>query len=231
MKYKLVAVLVFFFCFTTLSYTGYGKPTTTVVKIGIGGAKNCGGCGLISQNCPSGLKCCWGDVSPLIQVSPNTYQGLWIVGSSKFRYSECNGYGNCGYATLHFYKDPVGDCLPEMNMLCIDPEELNEVLVVTVPVVVMGSQAFPIQKIVMHAEKLFYNKNTGQYIYYYVNNAGKEWCIFIEEYENKYYELITAYRVDCGPPYKCRDRNGKVHEFETIIKKWLCEGFILISPW
>jgi len=141
MKYKLVAVLVFFFCFTTLNHTGYGKPTTIVVKIGIGGAKNCGGCGLISQNCPSGLKCCWGDVSPLIQVSPNTYQGLWIVGSSKFRYSECNRYGNCGYATLHFYKDPVGDCPPEMNMLCIDPEELDEVLVVAIPVVVTGSQA------------------------------------------------------------------------------------------
>ncbi len=90
---------------------------------------------------------------------------------------------------------------------------------------------YMIQEIVMHPEKLFYNKNTGQYIYYYVANAGKEWAVFIEEYENKYYELITAYKVDCGPPYKCRDKSGEIHEFETIIKKWICEGFILISPW
>ena len=53
---------------------------------------------------------------------------------------------------------------------------------------------YMIQKIVMHAEKLFYNRGNGQYIYYYVVN-GKEWCIFVEEYENKYYQLITAYRV------------------------------------
>lgn len=86
---------------------------------------------------------------------------------------------------------------------------------------------YMIQDIVMNALKLFRNEGTGQYIYYYVDNAGKEWAVFIRKYAGKkFYELRTAYRVDCKPPYKC---GGE--EFETIIEKWICEGFKLISLW
>jgi len=86
---------------------------------------------------------------------------------------------------------------------------------------------YMIQEIVMNASKLLYNEGTGQYIYYYVDDTGKEWAVFIREYaKNKFYELRTAYRVDCKPPYKC---GGK--DFNTVIKKWICEGFQLISLW
>lgn len=83
---------------------------------------------------------------------------------------------------------------------------------------------YMIQEIVVHALKLLYNENTGQYIYYYVH-SGKEWGVFVEEYENRYYQLITAYRADCSP-FKCE---GK--EFNTVLEKWICEGFKLISFW
>jgi hypothetical protein len=86
---------------------------------------------------------------------------------------------------------------------------------------------YMIQKIIERAPKLFYNARLERYIYYFVDSAGKEWAVFIELYENKYYQLITAYRVDCPPPYKC----GKKNEYPTIIEKWDCEGFVPISPW
>ncbi|KYK37679.1 MAG: hypothetical protein AYK18_18250 [Theionarchaea archaeon DG-70] len=81
------------------------------------------------------------------------------------------------------------------------------------------------QKIVMHASKLLLNPNNGQYVYYFVDDAGKEWAVFIEEYENKYYQLITAYRADCAP-FRCRKDNK---DYSSILEKWLCEGFIQIS--
>lgn len=87
---------------------------------------------------------------------------------------------------------------------------------------------YMIQEIVKWASKLFYNKETGQYIYYLIDDAGKEWAIFIEKYEYKYYQLITAYRVDCPSPYRCKT-DGK--DYPTIIEKWICEGFKLISLW
>jgi hypothetical protein len=83
-----------------------------------------------------------------------------------------------------------------------------------------------IQEIIERALKLFYKAETGQYIYYYVDDAGKEWAVFIRKYWKDYYELRTAYRVDCKPPYKCR-RDGS-DQF-TIIDKWLCERFEQIS--
>jgi hypothetical protein len=67
---------------------------------------------------------------------------------------------------------------------------------------------------------------TGQYIYYYVDDAGKEWAVFIEKYFKDYYELRTAYRVDCPGPYECEE-DGK--DYNTIIAKWLCEKFKQIS--
>jgi hypothetical protein len=87
---------------------------------------------------------------------------------------------------------------------------------------------YMIQKIIERAPKLFYNESLERYIYYFVDSAGKEWAVFIELYEYKYYQLITAYRVDCPPPYKCGIKNK---EYPTIIEKWDCEGFVLISPW
>ncbi len=89
---------------------------------------------------------------------------------------------------------------------------------------------YMIQKIVKNATKLFFNPNNGQYVYYFVDSAGKEWAVFVEEYENKYYELKTAYRADCAP-FVCKDKNGIIHEYYQIIEKWLCEGFQLISLW
>jgi len=53
--------------------------------------------------------------------------------------------------------------------------------------------------------------------------VGKEWVVFIEEYENKYYQLITAYRADC-PPFKCGKDNK---DYDSIFDKWICEGW----PW
>jgi hypothetical protein len=85
---------------------------------------------------------------------------------------------------------------------------------------------YMIQKIIEPALKLFYNANTGRYIYYYVDDAGEEWAVFIRNYQKDLYELRTAYRVDCPPPYKCKPKN---QEFLTIIEKWDCEGFKLIS--
>jgi len=41
------------------------------------------------------------------------------------------------------------------------------------------------QDIVKYALKLFYNEGTGQYIYYYVDDAGKEWAVFIKKYAKK----------------------------------------------
>jgi hypothetical protein len=83
-----------------------------------------------------------------------------------------------------------------------------------------------IQEIIERALKLFYNADTGRYIYYYVDDAGEEWVVFIGNYKKDLYELRTAYRVDCPPPYKCKPKNK---EFLTIIEKWFCEGFKLIS--
>ncbi|MBU7039066.1 MAG: hypothetical protein HXS52_14150 [Theionarchaea archaeon] len=83
-----------------------------------------------------------------------------------------------------------------------------------------------IQEIIERASKLFYNAKTGRYIYYYVDDAGKEWAVFIEKYYKGFYQLISAYRVDCPPPYKCReDGSNRL----TIIAKWLCEKFRQIS--
>jgi hypothetical protein len=86
---------------------------------------------------------------------------------------------------------------------------------------------YMIQEIVTNAFKLLYNKYSGQYIYYFIDESGKEWGVFIRKWgETKYYELRTAYRADCGPPFTCKDR-----EFGSILDKWLCEGFEIISPW
>ena len=83
-----------------------------------------------------------------------------------------------------------------------------------------------VREIIERALKLFYNAATGRYIYYYVDEAGGEWAVFIEKYYKDYYQLITAYRVDCDPPYECRkDKSKKL----TIIDKWLCEQFVQIS--
>jgi hypothetical protein len=87
---------------------------------------------------------------------------------------------------------------------------------------------YMIQDIVVYALKLLYNEDSGQYIYYYIDDSGKEWGVFIRKYKDKYYELRTAYRVDCGPPFKC-GVDGK--NYNTIIDKWICEGFRLISLW
>ena len=86
-----------------------------------------------------------------------------------------------------------------------------------------------IQDIVVHALKLLYNKYSGQYIYYYIDDSGKEWGVFIRKWgKTKYYELRTAYRADCGPPFECEvDGNS----YNTIIDKWICEGFKVISLW
>ena len=60
---------------------------------------------------------------------------------------------------------------------------------------------YMIQETVMNASKLLYNEGTGQYIYYFVDDTGKEWAVFIKKFGNtEYYELRTAYRVDCPPP-------------------------------
>jgi hypothetical protein len=85
---------------------------------------------------------------------------------------------------------------------------------------------YMIRDIVVHALRLLYNEHTGQYVYYYIDGSGKEWGVFIREYENRYYQLWTAYRADCGPPFYCGD-----DKFPTIIGKWICEGFKLISLW
>ncbi|MGD2248732.1 MAG: hypothetical protein PVF58_10025 [Candidatus Methanofastidiosia archaeon] len=88
-----------------------------------------------------------------------------------------------------------------------------------------------IKTIVEKAQKLFYNKKIGRWIYYYVDARGKEWTVFIRKYGNEnFYELRTAYRVDCKPPYWCKKpkTNEKI-KCLTIIEKWLCEGFKLIS--
>jgi hypothetical protein len=85
---------------------------------------------------------------------------------------------------------------------------------------------YMIQEIIERALKLFYNANTGRYIYYYVDDAGEEWAVFIRNYQKDLYKLRTAYRVDCPPPYKCR-KDGSDHL--TIIGKWLCEEFVQIS--
>ncbi|MBU7046477.1 MAG: hypothetical protein HXS54_08575, partial [Theionarchaea archaeon] len=88
---------------------------------------------------------------------------------------------------------------------------------------------YMIQEIVTNAVKLLYNEDAGQYVYYFIDDSGKEWGVFIRKWgETKYYELRTAYRADCGPPFKC-DVNGK--NYDTIIDKWICEGFKLISLW
>lgn len=86
---------------------------------------------------------------------------------------------------------------------------------------------YMIQKIIVHALNLLYNGNSGQYVYYYVDSLGKEWAVFVEEYENDYYQLITAYRADCAP-FRCRKDNK---DYNSIFEKWLCEGFKLVSLW
>jgi hypothetical protein len=88
------------------------------------------------------------------------------------------------------------------------------------------AKKYMIQEIIERALKLFYNANTGRYIYYYVDDAGEEWAVFIRNYKKDLYELRTAYRVDCEPPYKCEvDKE----DYFTIIDKWLCEKFVQIS--
>jgi hypothetical protein len=84
---------------------------------------------------------------------------------------------------------------------------------------------YQITKIIYNAKKIFYNSTTGQYIYYYIEK-GKEWVVFTRKYRNtEFYELRTAYRADCPGPYKCII-NGIY--YNTLIDKWICEGFILI---
>ena len=83
----------------------------------------------------------------------------------------------------------------------------------------------------VYALKLLYNEDSGRYVYYYIDASGKEWGVFIRKYKDEYYELRTAYRADCGPPFECIDENGIRHEYSNILGKWLCEGFKLISMW
>lgn len=51
-------------------------------------------------------------------------------------------------------------------------------------------------------------------MYSYVDDVGKERCIFVEGYENKYYQVITVYRVDCAP-FVCKDKND-IRRIHTI---------------
>jgi hypothetical protein len=88
---------------------------------------------------------------------------------------------------------------------------------------------YMIRDIVVHALRLFHNEYNGQYIFYYVDSAHKEWCVFVKKWgKTQFYELRTAYRMDCPPPYMC-ENTGK--GYDTIIEKWICEGFKLISLW
>jgi hypothetical protein len=86
---------------------------------------------------------------------------------------------------------------------------------------------YMIQEIVTYASKLFYHKDVRQYLYYYTDNVGKEWIVIVREYKNRYYQLITAYRVDCLGPYEC----GEKPPVQTYIDKLLCDGFRLINLW
>jgi len=65
---------------------------------------------------------------------------------------------------------------------------------------------YMIRKIVKNATKLLLDPNNGQYVYYFVDDLGKEWTVFVEEHENKYYQLRTAYMADCFP-FVCKDKN------------------------
>lgn len=83
-----------------------------------------------------------------------------------------------------------------------------------------------IQEIIERASKLFYKASTGRYIYYYIDDTGKEWAVFIRNLKKDLYELRTAYRVDCYKHYCKEDKEY----YTSIIDKWLtCEKFILIS--
>ena len=88
---------------------------------------------------------------------------------------------------------------------------------------------YMIQDIIMHAHELLYNPSSGQYVFYFKQFLGDklvEWAVFVEEYENDYYQLITAYKADCKP-FMC---GGK--KYKTILEKWIeCEEFELVSFW
>ncbi|MBU7043242.1 MAG: hypothetical protein HXS47_06585 [Theionarchaea archaeon] len=81
---------------------------------------------------------------------------------------------------------------------------------------------YMISKIIYNAKKIFYNPDTMQYIYYYIEN-GKEWVVFTKKYGNTgFHELRTAYRADCPGPFKCTTDQKY---YDSLINKWICEGF------
>jgi hypothetical protein len=91
---------------------------------------------------------------------------------------------------------------------------------------------YMISRIANSPNKIFYHLEANEYLFYFIDEMKKEWAVFIREYKNTgIFELRTAFRIDCPSPHICINKEGRIYEYDTIIEKWICQGFIEILNW
>lgn len=76
-----------------------------------------------------------------------------------------------------------------------------------------------------HAMRVYVGTFKSRY-FYYVTDGKHEWAAVVEKMGEKTGRVVTAYRIDCAPPYEC---GGKF--YMTWLEKWeKCENFTLVWP-
>jgi hypothetical protein len=60
---------------------------------------------------------------------------------------------------------------------------------------------------VKKADALLYQPSSGKYAFYLKPFLRKEWVVIVREYNpgTAIYELVTAFKADCSPPYKIKN--------------------------
>jgi hypothetical protein len=89
---------------------------------------------------------------------------------------------------------------------------------------------YKINEVVKKAQKLLYQPTSGKYGFVFKPFLRKEWVVIIREYSpgTAIYELVTAFRADCGPPYLLEQGGIVIGEFQKYYELMLAQGYKLI---
>ncbi|MGC1121959.1 MAG: hypothetical protein WBA22_12790, partial [Candidatus Methanofastidiosia archaeon] len=89
---------------------------------------------------------------------------------------------------------------------------------------------YKINEVVKKAQKLLYQPTSGKYAFIFKPFLRKEWVVIIREYSpgTAIYELVTAFRADCGPPYLLKQGDTVIGEFQKYYELMLAQGYKLI---
>jgi hypothetical protein len=89
---------------------------------------------------------------------------------------------------------------------------------------------YKINKVVKKAQKLLYQPTSGKYGFVFKPLLRREWVVIIREYSpgTAIYELVTAFRADCGPPYLLKDGEKVIGEFQKYYELMLAQEYKLI---